>query len=218
MVKNDDMPIEYLTGQCEFAGLTFLVDKRVFIPRKRSEHLVTAIVEMFSSINKPIKGLELCAGSGAIGCAVAYALKNVDILLADISADAVEVCRANIKRFHLGNCAACISDFFDGIGESKYDFIVANPPYSTPDEVLEFPSKVRDHEPAIALSISDDPLFSYKMILNGLNQYLKIGGLVFLESSIKLSSAIVSLYKDSYKVVRQLSENKNQFIILRRIV
>ena len=58
---------------------------------------MTAIIEMFYGIHKPIKGLELCAGSGAICCSIAYALKNVNILLTDISSDALEVCEANIE-------------------------------------------------------------------------------------------------------------------------
>ena len=93
-------------------------------------------------------------------------------------------------RLHLSNCAAHISDFYNNVDELEYGFIVANSPYSTPAEVLKFPSRVRDYEPAIALSISDDPLFSYRAILNGLNKHLKVVGFVFLESSLELSSAV----------------------------
>ncbi|MFA5699381.1 MAG: peptide chain release factor N(5)-glutamine methyltransferase [Sphaerochaeta sp.] len=142
-------PIAYIIHSKEFYGRSFYVDERVLIPRADTEILVetvlTAVKNNVVSLDLPI--IDVATGSGAIGITLAAEL-GVDVLLSDISSEALAVARINSTRL-LGRELECIECDLLPLGQ-KYGIIVSNPPYLT-DAWVEAVDKSVHYEPKRAL-------------------------------------------------------------------
>ena len=95
-LKNGDSP-QYIVGNVDFYGNIINVDNRVLIPRFETELLVEKTINYINKMfNKRINILDLCTGSGCIAISIKKIVDcNMDAC--DISSDALEVARDNIK-------------------------------------------------------------------------------------------------------------------------
>ena len=124
------VPSQYITGHQEFWGLDFVVSPAVLIPRPETEHLVEAVLELARGMTRP-KLVDVGTGSGCVALALAHELKDAEVYAADLSAEALEVARANAARLQLeqrvqfqhSDVLKALSDIHD------FDFVVSNPPY-----------------------------------------------------------------------------------------
>lgn len=176
-------PLPYLLGESWFAGLPFKVDVRVLIPRSPIAELILNCFEpWFDETHTPAKILDLCTGSGCIGIACAYAFPTAEVVLSDISQDALDVAKENISRHHLDlRVAAVTSDLFTGLETSdKFDLIVSNPPYVDAQDLAAMPEEYHQ-EPELALAAGEDGLDLVKVILAQARQHLNDGGLLVVE-------------------------------------
>jgi release factor glutamine methyltransferase len=94
------MPSQYITGHQEFWGLDFVVSPAVLIPRPETEHLVETVLELARAVSHP-KLVDVGTGSGCIALALANELKDAEVYGGDLSADALEIARANAARLQL---------------------------------------------------------------------------------------------------------------------
>jgi ribosomal protein L3 glutamine methyltransferase len=173
-------PAAYLLGRIRFAGLDFEVDERVLIPRSPIGELIERGFEPWLQ-QAPMRVLDLCAGSGCIGIATAFAFPDAEVDLAEIDAGALTVCRRNIERHGVsGRVRAICSDVYDGLGEARYDLIVANPPYVPVAEWRALQPEYR-HEPRLALAAGDDGMDVVARILAGAVARLNPGGVLICE-------------------------------------
>jgi release factor glutamine methyltransferase len=75
------LPLEYVLGWAELCGLRIAVDPGVFVPRRRTEFLVGQAVALARAaaaagpLADTVVVVDLCCGAGAIGVAVATALR-----------------------------------------------------------------------------------------------------------------------------------------------
>lgn len=174
----DRIPVPYLTGQINFAGIQFLIDERVIIPRSPISELIEKQFQPWLK-QPPENVLDLCCGSGCIGLASALHL-DCNVTLADISVDALEVARKNITRLSLQTEASLVqSDLFDQL-EGKFDLILSNPPYVDEEDLSSMPSEFR-HEPIMALSAGKDGLEFARRILHDAQQFLTEDGFLVME-------------------------------------
>lgn len=176
-------PLPYLLGESWFAGLPFKVDPRVLIPRSPIAELILNCFEpWFDETQPPAKILDLCTGSGCIGIACAYAFPTAEVVLSDISQDALDVAKENISRHHLDlRVTALASNLFLGLEiEDKFDLIVSNPPYVDAQDLAAMPEEYHQ-EPELALVAGDDGLDLVKVILANARQHLNDGGLLVVE-------------------------------------
>ena len=122
----DGRPLEYITQSCEFMGFKFYVDERVLIPRCETEILVKKAFALAQSLGEP-RICEIGTGSGIIAICLKKLLPACRITAGDISADALEVARANAASLgadiEFVHCA-----YADEIA-GEFDLIVSNPPY-----------------------------------------------------------------------------------------
>lgn len=173
------LPMAYVLQQAWFAGLPFYVDERVLVPRSPIAEL---IVRQFQPLlpEAPARILDLCTGSGCIGIAAATVFDQAQVVLADISADALAVAERNIHQHKLQRRVSAVqSDLFDAMS-GRFDLIVSNPPYVSAEEVAALPPEYQQ-EPALGLLSDDDGLAIPLRILRDAPEFLSEQGVLVLE-------------------------------------
>lgn len=182
-------PLEYITHETEFMGLTFYVDERVLIPRQDTECLVEEVLPL-------VKGkdvLDLCTGSGCIGVSLGALAECRSVTLADLSQGALHVAGKNAQT----NCVEVSlvqGDLFENI-KDKFDVIVSNPPYIATKDVGNLMPEVRDYEPQMALDGAEDGLFFYRRIMETCSQFLRNEGWLCFEIGYAQGESVSSLMR-----------------------
>lgn len=198
------IPLQQITGEQEFMGLSFYVNEHVLIPRQDTEILVE---ETAKFLRDGMQFLDLCTGSGCILLSLLHLKPGVEGTGVDLSPEALKVAEKNRER--LGAKAALIqSDLFDKI-ERAFDVIVSNPPYIKRAEIETLMDEVRLHEPYMALDGHEDGLYFYRKIAEEAPKYLRAGGGLFLEIGCDQGACVAELLRQQgfadVKVVKDLA-------------
>ena len=174
------LPTPYLTGIAWFAGLAFEVDERVLIPRSPIAEMIESQFQPWLT-QAPETILDLCAGSGCIGIACAYACPEAEIDLAEIDTGALEMIGRNIARHHLQDRVhAAAGDLFAAVSGKRYDLIVSNPPYVPSGEWAVLAPEFL-HEPKRALEAGADGMDIVARILRDAPAHLSEDGVLICE-------------------------------------
>jgi release factor glutamine methyltransferase len=190
-------PVQYITGQQEFYGLTLKVTPAVLIPRPETEHLVEAVLKLLPT-NKSVKIADIGTGSGAIAIALAAHLPQAAITALDISPEALTIATINAREH---NVAARIrffqSDLLSALDHEAetFDAIVSNPPYVAESDHATLHPQVRDYEPATALFAGETGLDVYHRLIPQAHNALKPTGLLALEIGHDQQDAIAALLR-----------------------
>ncbi|SDU00354.1 50S ribosomal protein L3 N(5)-glutamine methyltransferase [Halopseudomonas salegens] len=174
------IPAAYLIGHARFAGLDFLVDDRVLVPRSPIAELIEQRFAPWLE-REPLRILDLCTGSGCIGIACAYAFPEAEVVLADLSFDALAVAESNIEAHQLQDrVEARWSDAYDGTPGERFDLIVTNPPYVDAEDMSDLPDEYH-HEPEMGLAAGADGLDLVRRILAEAADHLSEDGVLVVE-------------------------------------
>ena len=177
-------PVAYITGSWEFYGLPMKVNSDVLIPRADTETLVDAVKEMLIGHKMDARILDLCCGSGCITCAVGHEMPATKLVAVDLSANALEVCRANVALNRLSTRVICLqadATASPPLGIGNFDVIVSNPPYIPSAEIATLDCSVKDYEPVWALDGGEDGLRFYKAIIKYWKSLLRPDGFLLFE-------------------------------------
>ncbi|MBV1931120.1 MAG: 50S ribosomal protein L3 N(5)-glutamine methyltransferase [Porticoccaceae bacterium] len=173
------IPVPYITGEAWFAGLRFDVDERVLIPRSPIGELIQSQFVPWV-YEQPATILDLCTGSGCIGIASALVFSDADVLLSDISADALLVAEQNIVKHDVSErVTSCESDLFEQIS-GRFDLILANPPYVDAEDLASMPKEFYV-EPVLALESGADGLDFTRRLLREASDFLTEQGCLCVE-------------------------------------
>ena len=179
-------PVAYLIGEWEFYGLPLDIDRQVLIPRADTETLVDCALPFLRG-QAGSRVLDLCAGSGCIGLAVASQVADCRVTLGDISEGALRICRQNIRRNDLSDRVAPLQVNAMAAPPRQlgtYDCILCNPPYIPTGDIAGLDVSVRDFEPHDALDGGEDGLDFYRAVSSLWREALHTGGMLFFEVGI----------------------------------
>lgn len=210
--RSTHIPLQHLTGQQDFMGLTFAVNEHVLIPRQDTEILVE---EVMRDLHDGVHILDMCTGSGCILLSLLHYSNDTTGVGADLSGEALKVAQANAERLGMVERVRFVhSDLFEAIDET-FDIIVSNPPYIRTDVIETLMPEVRDHDPRMALDGTADGLYFYRRIIEESKKYLKRGGQLFFEIGHDQAEDVVTLMQHhGYKEM----EVKKDYAGLDRVV
>jgi len=188
------MPSQYITGHQEFWGLDFVVSPAVLIPRPETEHLVETVLELARGIPHP-KLVDVGTGSGCVALALAHELKSAEVYAVDVSADALEIARANAARLQLdGRVRFMQSNVLEALADvCDFDFVVSNPPYVGFGEADKVQKSVRDFEQRVAVFAGEQGLDVIGALIEQAHRALKPGGWLAMEIGYSMRDAVVNL-------------------------
>ncbi|GAA2814152.1 putative protein N(5)-glutamine methyltransferase [Crossiella cryophila] len=173
----DGEPLEHVLGWAEFHGLRISVDRGVFVPRRRTEFLVSRAIALAKT---GAVVLDLCCGSGAVAAAIEAELGEVESHAADIDPAAVRCARRNmLGEVHEGDLYQPLPADL----RERIDVLVANAPYVPTDAIGLLPAEARLHEPWVALDGGPDGLDVQRRVAAQALAWLAPGGHLLVETS-----------------------------------
>ena len=180
-------PVAYIIGEWEFYGLPMDINQDVLIPRADTELLAERGIARAREAGEGARVLELCAGSGCVGIAVAANVPGCRVVLGELSEGALRTCKQNVRRNQLNARVTCLSvDALEQPSSALWDFdvIVCNPPYIPTGDIPGLDVSVKDYESHMALDGGEDGLDYYRVIAAKWKSALRLGGALVVEVGI----------------------------------
>ena len=205
--RAERVPLQYITGEQEFMGLTFHVNSNVLIPRQDTETLVE---EALKVVRPGMKIMDMCTGSGCVLISILKNAHDIEGIGYDISKQAINVAKENAK---LNEVPAVFerSDLFEDVVENDFDVIVSNPPYIPTDVIATLMPEVAEFEPREALDGRGDGLYFYSKILEQCKNYMKPDGYVLFEIGCKQGDSVSTMMRlagfSEVHVIKDLARN-----------
>lgn len=202
--RSDRVPLQHITGETGFRGLTLTCRPGVFIPRPETEVLAGLAIASAPSI-----AVEPCTGTGAVALALAAEVPGVRVVACDASPDAVALAGENLARIasagklaegaqveiHEGDLLAEVPAELRG----SVDLVVANPPYLRPDELVQCEPEVRDHDPRAALVAGPHGNEVIDRLIDEARAWLRDGGsLMFELADVRIDAAVARASEAGY--------------------
>ncbi len=203
-------PVAYITGQWEFYGVPLDITRDVLIPRSDTELLVQAAIALFQGRNGTPRILDLCAGSGCVGVAMAVRMPGARVVMVDNSSQALSVCRRNIGKNGLEMRVLCVqADVTEKppMLLGTFDLVTCNAPYIPTAELETLDPSVKDYEPIQALDGGEDGLDVIRPVIRLWKSVLRDNGVLMLEIGEGQAPAVAALLKDAgFAAIRTLQD------------
>lgn len=221
-------PLQYITGKAYFYGREFHVTPDVLIPRPETEILCREFER-----KSDVRVLDLCTGSGCIAWTLALENPGAEVTAIDISDGALTVASSQDFTEEISSTGArkpvfVKADVLQGpencpelYDSCMFDIIVSNPPYVMDSEKSLMRTNVLDHEPHLALFVSDDdPLIFYRAVAHWAGRLLKTTGEGMVEINEALGKETAEIFmNDGFgytEIVKDL-HGKNRFVCFSKV-
>lgn len=217
-------PLQYVTGYADFYGRRFHVTPDVLIPRPETEILCREVL-----LSSRTSIVDLCTGSGCIAWTLALEMPGAEVTAVDISEGALSVASSQDFSEETARTGAVppkfikadvLADVPDSLRAGEgFDILVSNPPYVMDKEKALMRTNVLDHEPHLALFVSDDdPLVFYRAVSRWAQALLRPDGFGIVEINEALGPETAAVFEaDGFvdvKVIRDLSD-RDRFVRFR---
>ena len=226
-------PLQYVIGKAAFYGRDFNVSPSVLIPRPETEILCRTALDVLKDAGKgsDVRILDLCTGSGCIAWTMALECPGASVTAVDISDAALGVAGTqdfSVEMQQTGSKAPAFiksdvlchpSASFCNSESPAFDLILSNPPYVMDKEKALMRPNVLEHEPHLALFVSDDdPLVFYRAVAQWASVLLASNGTGIVEINEALGSETAQVFLDAgfttAEVIRDFSE-RDRFVLFR---
>ncbi|QDH78775.1 peptide chain release factor N(5)-glutamine methyltransferase [Echinicola soli] len=188
-------PIQYILEEAPFYGRDFKVNPSVLIPRNETEELVHLILQ--ENPKGGIRIMDIGTGSGCIPITLYLEMPQPEVFAIDISQKALHIARTNALKLNAKVTFSAVDILTDPIPARELDILVSNPPYVRELEKAYMHKNVLEHEPSLALFVSDaDPLIFYRTIATKGLEALKQGGKLYFEINEAFASEMEQLISD----------------------
>ncbi len=190
-------PVAYLIGEWEFYGLPLDISQDVLIPRADTEVLAEQAIAYIRTLGE-CRVLDLCAGSGCVGLAIASQVPQARVILGELNDSALKICRQNIRRNNLSSRVMPVqTDAREKPARSLGEFqcIVSNPPYIPTGDIAGLEVSVREYEPLLALDGGADGLDFYRSITEQWKEALAPGGRLYFEVGTGQADPVLRLMR-----------------------
>lgn len=219
-------PLQYVTGKAHFYGREYHVTPDVLIPRPETELLCRQVLDMKRSSGH-VAAMDLCTGSGCIAWTLALEMPGASVIAADISEGALAVASSQDFAEELSRTGACRPMFVHadilkapetlGLENGTFDVLVSNPPYVMLSEKAQMRRNVLEHEPELALFVTDeDPLVFYRAVSGWALHFLRSGGLCMVEINealgIETADVFVKAGFRNVRIIRDLG-SRDRFVM-----
>jgi ribosomal protein L3 glutamine methyltransferase len=176
------IPAAYLTREAWLGDYRFYVDERAIVPRSFIAELLRERLAPWIAPRRRInRALDLCTGSGCLAIVLAETFATAHVDGIDIDRAALAVAKRNVASYRLQQRVRLLrSDMFAALGDTRYDLIIANPPYVSADTMRKLPHEYK-HEPHLALASGKDGLDAVRVILREAAEHLTGYGLLVVE-------------------------------------
>jgi release factor glutamine methyltransferase len=205
-------PAQYITGHQEFWGIDLIVSPAVLIPRPETEHVVETVLGIvkksqdWPSAEADLKIVDVGTGSGCIAIALASELGAAQLFAADMSAEALEIARANAARLGFGGRIEFRSgDLLAPFAGRQFDLVVSNPPYVSEAEPEKTQREVREFEPRLAVFGGPTGLEIYQRLIPQAHEHLREGGWLVMEIGFSIEEPIRRLL-DGWSEIRTVND------------
>ena len=204
--RAEHIPLQYITGEQEFMGMSFRVNSNVLIPRQDTETLVE---QALKRVKPGMHILDMCTGSGCVLISILKNAPKTTGLGCDISKQALIVAKENAKRNDVP-AEFERSDLFENVMD-KFDMIVSNPPYIRTDVIPTLMQEVAQFEPVLALDGKEDGLYFYRRIISESREHLNESGMLLFEIGYDQGQEVSDMMKEAgfsdVCVIKDLARN-----------
>lgn len=215
-------PVAYIVGEWEFYGLPLDISGDVLIPRSDTEILAERAILRAKTTGEGARVLDLCAGSGCVGLAVAANAPDCRVVLGELSEGALRVCKQNVRRNGLNARVTCVSvDALEPPASALWDFdvIVSNPPYIPTGDIEGLDRSVRDFEPHMALDGGGDGLDFYRAIAAKWKSALRLGGCLMFEVGIDQAPQVEEIMaQNGYEQIQTIADTQGIWRVVEGVV
>lgn len=197
--RGKHIPLQHLTGEQNFMGLTFKVNENVLIPRQDTECLVEIVLK---HLHDGMKILDMCTGSGCILISLLHYSNDCVGVGVDLSEAALKVAAHNAAVLGSNGITDAMditflqSNLFEKV-DGKFDIIVSNPPYIKTEVIKTLMPEVRNFEPMMALDGTEDGLYFYRRIIADAKKHLTRGGQLFFEIGYDQGEEVSDLMREN---------------------
>ena len=191
--RGEGVPLQHLLGAVLFHRRDFKCDGRGLIPRPETEELAEWLLKHAApSLPEQPRILDMGCGSGVLGLTLAAEIPAAQVILADLSPDALALSRENAAELGIENARFVESDLFSALGAESFDLIVANLPY-VPERDRGILAPELAHDPSLALFGGPDGMDLIRRFVPEAASRLHPGGWLALEIGIDQAAESESL-------------------------
>ena len=185
----NNVPLAHITGRQSFMGMEMLAGPDALIPRKETEILGNAAIQILKEISCAVEEphvIDVCTGAGNIALAIANSDGSAKVFAADLSEDAVRLAKQNAEftglssqvEFHCGDLLEpleCLE-----LSE-KIHLLTCNPPYISTSRVSDMPDEISEHEPSLAFDGGAFGVNLIRRLISDAEKFLCKGGYLAFE-------------------------------------